>query len=394
MSPINIIDLFAGCGGLTEGFVSIKNYNTLAVVEWEKEPLDTLKNRFLNKWGYKDEELFIRYDLQDINGLQEGLEKEGYEKTIGLRKVVNKKKVNLIIGGPPCQAYSIAGRAQDKHGMKRDYRNYLFESFVKLVDIYKPEYFVFENVPGILSAKPGDLLVTDRIRKAFYDIGYEISDDLKNEALFDVSYYGVPQVRKRVIIFGSKKKNKTKISNFYESLNQKMLKEQEILRPHIEGMVKFKPVSIDKNMYTYTPIGKNSLNNNNPRKHNKRDADIFKLLALDIETEKFKYSSTAAKKELYFKRTGKKSNFHKYHVLDYDKPSNTIPAHLYKDGLCHIHPDSNQKRSITPREAARIQSFPDDFFFTGPMTANYKMIGNAVPPKFAKTIARTVLEVL
>ena len=130
MSPINIIDLFAGCGGLTEGFVSIKNYNTLAVVEWEKEPLDTLKNRLLNKWGYKDEELFIRYDLQDIKGLQEGFEKEGYEKTIGLRKVVNKKKVNLIIGGPPCQAYSIAGRAQDKHGMKRDYRNYLFETLL------------------------------------------------------------------------------------------------------------------------------------------------------------------------------------------------------------------------------------------------------------------------
>ena len=147
-------------------------------------------------------------------------------------------------------------------------------------------------------------------------------------------------------------------------------------------------------MIVYEPIGENSFSNNTPRTHSIRDANIFEILAKDIESGNFKYSSTQSKKELYFEKTGKISNFHKYHVLEYNKPSNTIPAHLHKDGLCHIHPDSTQKRSITPREAARIQSFPDDFIFTGPMTANYKMIGNAVPPKFSKSIADSLLEVL
>jgi DNA (cytosine-5)-methyltransferase 1 len=97
---------------------------------------------------------------------------------------------------------------------------------------------------------------------------------------------------------------------------------------------------------------------------------------------------------LYFKITGKRSNIHKYHVLKWNKPSNTIPAHLYKDGLRHIHPDSKQARSITVREAARLQSFDDDFEFTGSLTDQYKMVGNAVPPKFAEAIALAFYEFL
>lgn len=394
MKQINLIDLFAGCGGLTEGFVSSKSYNTLAVVEWEKYPLDTLKTRLLNKWGYSDEEIFIHHDIQDTKGLLDGTKKEGFESKVGLKKLLGGKSVDLIVGGPPCQAYSLAGRAQDKFGMKKDYRNYLFESFARLVEIYSPNFFVFENVPGILSAKPGDILITDRIRTVFDSIGYEISTDLRNEALIDISYYGVPQIRKRVIIFGTKKNNRNKIPKFYEALHNKKHENQEILKSHLQGMTKFKPKTANKSMVTYEPIGKNSFSNNIPRTHSLRDTNIFEVLAKDIETGNFKYSTTQSKKELYFEKTGRKSNFHKYHVLEYDKPSNTIPAHLHKDGLCHIHPDSTQKRSITPREAARIQSFPDDFVFTGPMTANYKMIGNAVPPKFSKSIADSLLEVL
>ena len=92
--------------------------------------------------------------------------------------------------------------------------------------------------------------------------------------------------------------------------------------------------------------------------------------------------------------TGKHSNIHKYYVLRWDQPSNTIPAHLYKDGMRHIHPDSKQARSITVREAARLQTFDDDFEFLGPTMAQYKMIGNAVPSKFAKIIASALHELL
>ena len=127
--------------------------------------------------------------------------------------------------------------------------------------------------------------------------------------------------------------------------------------------------------------------NHEPRMHSKRDIKTFEMLTADIENGQNKFASVESLKNLYYELTGKRSNIHKYHVLKWNKPSNTIPAHLYKDGLRHIHPDSKQARSITVREAARLQSFDDDFIFTGSLTDQYKMVGNAVPPKFAKSIA-------
>ena len=106
--------------------------------------------------------------------------------------------------------------------MQDDYRNFLFESYVEVVDHFKPKAFVFENVEGILSAAPGGISILDRVRKSFSDIGYEITDDLKKNALFDTSFFGVPQKRKRVIIFGVKKTSKStqKISDFYSLMNK------------------------------------------------------------------------------------------------------------------------------------------------------------------------------
>ena len=146
-------------------------------------------------------------------------------------------------------------------------------------------------------------------------------------------------------------------------------------------------------------IGKNShklisetkIKNHEPRFHNARDIKIFKLLANDIDSGQENYTTSKSLIELYKKHTGKDSKFHKYNVLRNDMPSNTIPAHLYKDGLRHIHPDPKQARTITVREAARIQTFDDNFEFLGPRGAQYKMIGNAVPPKFSQKIAEVVL---
>ena len=129
-----------------------------------------------------------------------------------------------------------------------------------------------------------------------------------------------------------------------------------------------------------------------PRFHNKRDIKIFKLLAEDIEKKKFKYRTVKELQKLYTRIVGKNSNIHKYYVLRKDEPSNLIPSHLYKDGLRHIHYDSKQARSITVREAARLQSFPDNFDFIGPTTEKYKMIGNAVPPTFSKFLTKTILK--
>ena len=139
--------------------------------------------------------------------------------------------------------------------------------------------------------------------------------------------------------------------------------------------------------FSHAPFSSERIGNHIPRFHSKRDIDVFKFLAEDIKSGRKEYVSTEKLKELYTQITGKKSNIHKYYVLRENEPSNTIPAHLYKDGMRHIHPDPRQARSITVREAARLQTFPDDFEFLGPNMAQYKMIGNAVPVDFAKIVA-------
>ena len=121
---------------------------------------------------------------------------------------------------------------------------------------------------------------------------------------------------------------------------------------------------------------------------------IFAMLARDIESGENKYVSIDALKKLYTEVTGHVSSVHKYHVIRWDEPSNLIPAHLYKDGLRHIHPDPEQARSITVREAARLQGFPDSYVFTGTQADAYKMIGNAVPPIFSKILATAIYQLL
>ena len=160
------IDLFAGCGGLSEGFLQTGRFSALAHVEWEKPMVDTLRNRLATKWGESQEEAkkkVVLFDIQKTEELINGnwsddtcakygsLNAELVQKK-GLKGIIGKNKVDLIIGGPPCQAYSIHGRATDKDSMTNDYRNFLFESFCKVVDAFRPEIFVFENVAGLLSA--------------------------------------------------------------------------------------------------------------------------------------------------------------------------------------------------------------------------------------------------
>lgn len=398
----NYIDLFAGCGGLSEGFHKNPKYNFLAAVEWEKDPADTLIHRLKTKFNDKKAaSKVLKFDIQRTEELFNGWENdEKYGSNKGLDALIGKKTVDLIIGGPPCQAYSLAGRVQDKNGMKEDYRNYLFESYIKVVDRYQPKVFVFENVVGLLSAKPKDIPITDIICEEFNKHGYAIVSDLKKFALQDLTLFGVPQNRKRVIIIGIRKdlveNPETLLQDFYQNSLLQFHSDKKTVEQAIGDLPKLLPVKdykIGSKKFSHT-LSNIEINSHSPRYHNSKDIEIFNMLAEDIESGRNEFVSTEKLRQLYTQERGKDSSVHKYYVLRRDEQSNTIPAHLYKDGLRHIHYDSTQARSITVREAARLQTFDDDFEFIFTAGSNYKMIGNAVPPLFSEKLALALIPLL
>jgi DNA (cytosine-5)-methyltransferase 1 len=405
---LNFIDLFAGCGGLSEGFLQTSQFKALAHVEWETPMVDTLRNRLHQKWNHTLDEAkksVIHFDIQKTDELINGnwskdsinkYAKTNHEDIIknGIKGIVGNKKVDLIIGGPPCQAYSIAGRAQDKNSMKDDYRNYLFESFVKVVDAFNPECFVFENVPGLLSANPGNIPVTKRIFDAFESIGYEIRNPERlKKSIYTSSELGVPQKRNRVIIIGVKKNSNIDLENIYKNINSLRNSENiKTVRDAISHLPKLLPIGnsqkINGRNISHLNKGKKLVKFHEPRFHNDRDINVFK----NWLENKMNSMPMQEKINFYNNLVGKKSNHAKYRNLEWDKPSPTIVAHLYKDGLMFIHPDEKQARSITIKEAALLQSFPDDYEFIGSNGDCYKMIGNAVPPEMAKNIALGIID--
>lgn len=403
---IKSIDLFAGCGGLMDGFEQSQKYETLAAVEWEKGPCRNLRNRLSTKWKYDNaDQMVLQFDIQRTTELFSGWSNdETYGEAIGLDKLVEKTDgLDVIIGGPPCQAYSIAGRVRDEHGMKNDYRNYLFESYLKVVERYRPKMFVFENVPGILSAQPGDRPIIEIIQESFDKAGYYVLPNLR-QAIIDFTDYGVPQNRKRIIIIGLRKEYFGEntcvemLEKFYSEYLPKYKSEKKMtVLEAIGDLPKLYPLK-DEEKYNGKRISHSLpepfFPNHVARWQSERDINTFKMLTEDIESGRNEYKTVDSLKKLYKELTGKTSNVHKYHVIKWDEPSNLIPAHLYKDGLRHIHPDSKQCRTLTVREAARLQTFDDDYVFDGSNAENYKMIGNAVPPKFAKKLAEAVANLL
>lgn len=402
---LNTIDLFVGCGGLSEGFEQSRKYKMIGAVEWEPSPVKELRNHLKNRWGIQDsEERVLQFDIQRTEELFNGWKDKKFGESKGLDALVGNRQLDVIIGGPPCQAYSVAGRIRDEHGMREDYRNYLFESYLKVVQHYKPRVFVFENVPGILSAKPGDgsVRIIDLIQKAFADAGYAVLPDLSN-AIIDMTEYGVPQNRKRIIILGVSKehygdKAEAMVEKFYSSyLPEYKIEKKATVREAIGDLPKLRPldepISYLGRKLSHS-VSDPLINGHISRFHNKRDIELFKFLEEDIASGRMKYTSAKSLKTLYTKLTGKTSNVHKYYVLRWDEPSNLIPAHLFKDGLRHIHPDPEQARTITVREAARLQTFPDDYYFNCSQTDAFKMIGNAVPPLFAKKVAYAIYHLI
>ena len=203
---LSAISIFSGAGGMDIG-VRQAGFDIMACLELDPNCCETLRENirregFNTKVYEGDIRKFNPYEiLSDLN-LQEG-------------------QIDLLFGGPPCQAYSIHGRATDRDSMQNDYRNYLFESFCKVVDAFRPDLFVFENVGGLLSAKPGGIPVRKRIYDAFTQIGYKIrTPDEMPTALYDAANFNVPQHRPRVIILGTRNDTELNLDDLYAAIDK------------------------------------------------------------------------------------------------------------------------------------------------------------------------------
>jgi len=396
----NFIDLFAGAGGLSEGFIRA-GFSPIAHVEMNKDACDTIKIRTAYHWlkENKKTEIYNDYLKSETKNKKElwkhvpenlinsVINKEISENTLpeifnSIDKELNGNKVDLIIGGPPCQAYSIVGRA--RKDMESDPRNHLYKHYVKFLEKYNPNMFVFENVPGILSAKNGEYL--NKIFKAVKNAGYEVAIPPKNH--LNAKDFGVLQDRKRVIIIGWKKELNLKYPEFETTENNfQILKDLfSDLKPLKNGQGTLNAVAYTTQPTEYlkqTNIrnGLDFVTQHIVRPNNDNDLEIYQI-AIEHWNNGKRLNYAELPKRL-IKHTNTDSFVNRFQVVNGKGVSHTVVAHIAMDGHYYIHPDKKQNRSISVREAARIQSFLDDYFFEGSRTAAFKQIGNAVPPLMA-----------
>lgn len=434
-----VIDLFSGAGGLTEGFLS-EGYKFVAHIEKEYWACETLKTRIMYYYlkEKNDLEMYNKYLLssENYNNIEENREivfkkypelKDILNKTVLNKKFgnvkedkdatdikeifklidksmeyLNEKKIDLIIGGPPCQAYSVIGRSRMKEKVKEDERNYLFYYYRDIVKKYKPKMFIFENVPGIFTAQDGKIF--DEISQEFDKIGYKLkvgNKERREDNLQEAVNYSVYQTRKRVILFGVQKKLNYEYPNFIEyaeKFDEEINTQNAILdlnslkdgEGYDRKVVKYKnpPQSKYEEYLRRDSIG---ILNHRARKLNSRDKKIYQLaIKKSTKNEKLYYEELPKILKTHKNEKSFSDRF-KVHGM-YDIP-HTIVAHISKDGHYNIHPDSKQCRALTVREAARIQSFPDNYLFEGPRTAQYVQVGNAVPPLLSKAIAKALKDI-
>jgi len=417
-NTISFLDLFAGAGGLSEGFIRA-GYSPVAHIELDKAACYSLKTRIAYHW-MKNHNLIDKYyeylkgkitreelyetipDNQLSSVINSEIGKQSLPHIFSkIDHFLNGKKLNIIVGGPPCQAYSLVGRSRDEKRMKGDTRNYLYKYYASFLRRYKPEYFVFENVTGLLSATDEDgVLYFDKMRDMFHEAGYETE-----YKIISANKYGILQNRKRVILVGKKGEE----SGFFPDPEEwnPGVNVDEVLNdlPSMKAGEGYPRPCVVKE-YTGKYLYKSGIRDDEApvtmhwsRPHTNQDLEIYRIAVSkwDNSGKRLNYNDIPAELKTH---KNIQSFLDRFKVVAADLPySHTVVAHISRDGHYYIHPDIKQNRSLTPREAARLQTFPDDFYFESVSgrpgrTPAFHQIGNAVPVLLAQKIAEKLLELM
>lgn len=345
-SKLNFIDVFSGAGGLSCG-MELAGLNCVLGVEIDKYASQTFKE------NHKNAEVYCG----DISKLDQ---KE-------LQRLLKGKKIDAVVGGPPCQGFSTVGLGDPK-----DLRNQLFREFVRIVKITNPNFIVIENVTGLLASKNEKTLTA--IFKLFAAMGFHL-----DVQVMSADQYGVPEKRRRTIIIGSKINQKITfpVKQFNIEVNDKLIPAKTVgdaiknlkdqsgkIHNHDLKTAAIKN-TLDLERIKCIPEGKGIR-----YEHDEKSYLKAKKLKLGVNWKELP--------ENRFRQT-------KYQRLDRKKPSPTIMTHRHN----YFHPV--EPRYLTAREAAAIQSFPNDFVFHGPVSAQWRQIGNAVPPLLGKAIGSALM---
>lgn len=372
-NSLKMVDLFCGAGGLSLGFTQEGFITCLA---------NDIQDVCVDTYAHNHPEIpRNRIILGDIK-----------EKVVDhLEELLGNAKIDVIVGGPPCQGFSMANRQR----LIDDPRNTLYKYFVQTVEKVKPPFFVMENVKGMLSVK-------DQVIEDFESIGYKVAAHILN-----AKDYGVPQNRERLIYIGNcigedNEKIFSEIFELSDSVPKSVLRDALYgLKPLQASRIK-NATNIDSEDsgkridYDYIQANNEYISlinqgrrypailNHKARYNNDRDIEIFSRLEPGDKSTDPKIADIMpyARRNDIFKD--------KYFKLEPDKVCKTITAHMKFDCNMYIHPF--QARGLTPREAARVQSFPDDYFFRGTYTKTYMQIGNSVPPLLGRMIASVLKE--
>ena len=414
---LKFLDVFAGAGGLSEGFIQA-GFEPVAHVESEQAACFTLRTRMAYHWLKSRDRTQLYMDYLNRNLSRECFYEQVPEKVtesvinteIGettlpyifkrIDALLGSRRLDLIVGGPPCQAYSNTGRSRDGSRMKGDMRNYLYIYYAEFLKRYRPVYFIFENVTGLLSARDKDgNLYFDTMRRLFHSYGYETEF-----MVLSANDYGVLQNRKRIFLIG----RRGKATGFYPQPDKQLpnvcVREVFLDLPALaagEGT----PGPCRVRPYFGTWQFEAGIRNDDlpvtwhqARPNTEQDLEIYRI-AVELWNRKHIRLNYNALPDRLKTHRHRNSFLDRFKVIASDLPfSHTVVAHIRKDGHYYIHPDLDQNRSITPREAARLQTFPDDYYFESrnsvpSRTHAFRQIGNAVPVLLARRIGDKLKEV-